>query len=418
MTNKLEVTLSLVLFFGYFFFRLPALEGPPGTFIDTAAYTYVANQPFWSWEFLCGPRPFILPLVYKLMGNDVRGIIQFQWGLAGICWLALAMMVTRVVNTRWLKAIALVTILLFSLSTNIVIWERDLLTESISISLLVLFISCWFWLLMRWHWAKAALLVLIAFALAFLRDANAYSLMLLAGLLAVLVLLKYANWRYLVLAAAFAVIFAANQFSANRGTRWLFPFFDVMGQRILVDPQRIEYFSAQGMPVSPALMQRAGKWAYSDDEAFFKSAELSVFRDWAKARGKVTYAKFLFVHPGYLLLAPLREWNDILSGDLPYAAAPFRPPLPAWLNSVVYPYGTIALLVVGCAFTGFIAARRRLQKELMIPFAMVLIAIPSTILVWHADAQETARHGVTAAIQIRLAFWLLFLFVVDEIGSK
>jgi len=309
-------------------------------------------------------------------------------------------------------------VLLFSLSTNIVMWDRDLLTESISISLLVLFVSCWFWTLMQWHWAKGAVLILIALVLSFIRDANAYSLMMVAGILATLVLLKHADKRFLILATAFTVIFAANQVSLNQGKRWVFPFLDVMGQRILTSPQRIEYFSAHGMPVSVALMQRAGKWAYSDDEAFFKSEELITFRAWVDAKGKSTYATFLLTHPGYLVLLPLREWNELFSGNLPYAGTSFRPPLPAWLSDVIYPSRPIGFLVVICAFIGFIVVKRTLRKEWMVPFAMLFIAIPSAMLTWHADAQEIARHSVSAAIQLRLAVLLLFLFLFDEIVSQ
>lgn len=328
------------------------------------------------------------------------------------------MIIARAISVRWLKPIAFVTVLLFSLSTNIVIWDRDLLTESISISLLALFISCWFWLLMQWRWMKTVVLIFIALVLSFIRDANAYSLMMVAGLLVTLVLLKYADKRFLLLATAFTVIFAANQVSLNHGKRWVFPFFDVMGQRILTSQQRTEYFSAHGMPVSEALMQRAGKWAYSDDEAFFKSEELIEFRAWVDAKGKSTYTTFLLAHPGYLVVFPLREWKEIFSGDLPYASPPFRPPLPTWLNAMIYPLKPFVFLPVAFAFMGFILKIRTMQKEWMVPFAMLFIAIPSAMLTWHADAQEIARHSISAAIQFRLAVWLIFLFLFDVLVSK
>ena len=60
--------------------------------------------------------------------------------------------------------------------------------------------------------------------------------------------------------------------SLEQGQRWVFPFYNVMGMRILPVPEHVAYFSDHGMPVSPALYERTGKWV--DDVKQFEKMRI------------------------------------------------------------------------------------------------------------------------------------------------
>src|SRR3712207_6625865 len=80
---------------------------------DTSVYTALASQPLWSSAFWSGPRPFTVPLVYKLLGNNIQLIAIVQSALSVLSWSLLAVSVTRLVQLRWLRPIAFATILVF-----------------------------------------------------------------------------------------------------------------------------------------------------------------------------------------------------------------------------------------------------------------------------------------------------------------
>ena len=104
--------------------------------------------------------------------------------------------------------------------------------------------------------------------------------------------------------------------SLEQGQRWVFPFYNVMGMRILPVPEHVTYFSDHGMPVSPALYERTGKYASSDDSAFYNDPRLEEFRTWTYRSGKTTYIRFLLSHPLYAITAPALQFPDIFLKDM------------------------------------------------------------------------------------------------------
>jgi hypothetical protein len=76
-------------------------------------------------------------------------------------------------------------ILLFSLSAYIIMWDAQILSELISISLMALLIAVWLWLAGAWQWYKVVSLVAIPFFWVFTRDTNAYTILMIAGILVI-----------------------------------------------------------------------------------------------------------------------------------------------------------------------------------------------------------------------------------------
>jgi hypothetical protein len=355
--------------------------------------------------------------VFKLMGNDPPSIAVFQSGFSIACWALLAFFVARALRSSWLKPLAFGIVLLFSLSAEIIMWDGVLLSDSVSLSFMALFIAGWLWVLESWRWHKAALIVLVALFWSFTRDTNAWLVLMTAGALMLGAAAGQIQRRYVLVAAALAVVFSVNDYSANRARRWVVAFMNNVGLRILPFPESTEYFRQLGMPVTPALMGRSGKKAWHDDWAFFKDPELEEFRQWLYARGKSSYMRFLLSHPAMTIQEPLRHPELLLSAELRnYAPAGFSPILRGSVAEIVYVKNWSLLCIWAGAIAFGLALGLAIWKRniaSVVPLALIVLAYPHATLVWHADPNEIDRHALQAGVHFRLGLWLLVLFISD-----
>lgn len=425
----------LVVFLAYAALRivnLSAIQGPR-EFPDTVTYVQKASWPLLRWGLHIGPlsgiiswwlhgRPPTVPFFYKLAGRDPWAIAVFQLGLSISCWGLLALFVARAVRVQQLKLIAFLFILLFTLSDYIIMWDGLLLSESISLSLMALFIVTWLWLLEGWNRQKVALMLATAFLWVFTRDTNAWVILMIAGVSAAVGSLWRSQGRYLLIAAILAVLFVGNEIADNSAKRWQQPFMNVIGKRVLPDPESRAYFAQLGMPVTPALMRLSGHFAWDRDLAFFKDPALQDFRDWLHTRGKSSYRRFLLAHPNITLGAPVRNAEALLTPNLDgYRPAGFSPILKGALAEVLY-FKERAFwwmwtsgLLVGFAFT---VAFRKGEPTWLVPLVLILLAYPHAIIIWHGDAAEVGRHALQVGVHFRLGLWILLFFAADMLVAR
>ncbi len=289
ITTGLMAVVMLLLFAAYANLRwaneVPAFEKAKET-ADTPAYLRVSREAFLSKEFWANARPPMFPLLLKVYAADKIKVASFQTAFSIFAWGILALSLAYSLKGL-LRPIAFALILALSLDRHIAGWDVVMLTESLSISLLVLFLATWLWLLRGWSWGKVIILSLVAFAWAFTRDTNGWILLMIAGLILLGVLFFKARRRYLVVAFVFVLIFALSNLSANRGHRWVFPFQNVLAQRILPDQQAVAFFADCGMPVTPQLLDLAGGFANSEDRAFYLDPVLEFLPDMAICRWQI-----------------------------------------------------------------------------------------------------------------------------------
>ena len=298
--------------------------------------------------------------------------------------------------------------------------------------------------------------------LAGVRDSNYYllpmiALVLVGTLLFVRPARRDCGVLLLLMALWFGFVFIVADVGADRGDRWRFSFYNNIGRRILTSEEHLDYFTRHGMPVNTALIERTGKWASSDERAFYTDDRLHEFRLWANARGKNTYMTFLVTNPVYFLMAPM--------GDLPAMytmtiVRHLRPDLGGTVSisqlfpvpkSIVAAYKqqinstetsssvTIVLrefgkqwnyaiyygLVLGaslCLATYLAFRLWRSKAELVmrpwiaVPAGLILLSFPHSWLVWHGDPMEVSRHSFLAAFQFYLGTLLLMVFSYDYLS--
>jgi len=390
---------------------------------DTGVFIKMASKPIWSTAFLCGSRPFTVPLLYKLFNSNFILIAIFQTIFSLLSWSFLAFQISKTIHSIWLKIFAFTLVLLFSLSENIIGWDSVMLSESISLSLMALFLAGWLWLLSGWKWQKVIFLVVIAFLWTFSRESNAWIILMVAGITTLIAVWKRSYRRYLIIAGIFFIFFGANEVSSNIGRRWEFPFLNVIAQRILPDKENTSFFSKNGMPVTPALTRRSGQWASSENWAFYRDPALEKFRVWLHNNGKSCYIRWLLSRPYQTLKEPISNRQRLLTFEgRNYFFPGFSPVLPTILDSVIYPndhlsFVILILLSVNVIAIGLtiVARAYRYNPVWVVLLSMSLLVYPHAFLVWHGDAMEIGRHSLQVGVQLYLCMWILILLTMDHI---
>ena len=456
--GPLAIALYAILLSIYFLLRIVNISSIQGIEYagDSASYMAVASRSLLDGAFWNGLRPFTVPLVYKLLGrlsSDPQTIGIFQSGLSMLCWSLLAISFSREVRLHWLRPIAFVTILVFSLTTDLILWDWWILSESISLSLLALFIASWLWLVRGWQWRKAAVVAIIGFFWVFSRDSNAWVILTVAAVLALIGLTMRTQRRYLVLAGLFVAFFMAYEVPSNVGEPRNYTenvrdellalgerrdyheldLDELLQARILPFAERTAYFEEHGMPVTPALMERSGKPVSSDNWAFLRDPALQEFRDWQYKHGKSTYVQFLLSRPLWTALEPLRCRADLLRiSDLVYPYRPhgFSPILKEPLDKIV----SLQLLLLWisndwallCLFAAGIVASlavsiiawRQRNAAWFAALAIVGLAYPHALLIFHGNPLDLGRHAVEMSAQLGVGLWMLLLFGIDIVLSR
>ncbi len=390
------------------------------TTADTTSYVRISQGSIFADSFLAGSRPWIFPLLLKLMTNDAQAVVWVQGILSIVSWSALAAAVAYSLRTPFLKIAAFIFILLFSLYRYILGWDSVLRTESLSLSLMALFVAGWLWLIDRWHWGKATLVLVVALLWTFVRDTNAWVILMVALFLLLLIALRAIHRKYLVLSLAFLGMFFLSNLSADLGDRWVFPFQNILGRRILPNAQALNFFAACGMPVSPELVQLAGGFANSSERAFYEDPALEEYRSWLYESGKRCYVKWLLSDPLASIRAPLAEFNDLIGMQNIQSflfSRKFSPILPDLLESVLFPRQGLLIVFALMLAAVLVAILRRAWKQNKVWWLVIgmdILILPHYFITWHGDVMGIYRHVMSASIQFYLGIWLLILLVLDS----
>jgi hypothetical protein len=371
---------------------------------DTTSYVRISNEPIFDSQFLAAARPFVFPLLLKLFGGEPEKAVWAQGLFSILSWGTLAWAVASSLHFYLLKLAGFVLILLLSLYRYIMGWDSVLLTESLSLSLMALFIAGWLWLLQGWRWQKALFVLIIGFFWAFCRDTNAWVVLMIAVFLLVLVVLRQINRNYLFVSMSFMILFLLSNLSADSGGRWIFPFQNVLGRRILPDAQAVAFFVSCGMPVSPELTQLAGEFASGQDRAFYNDPALEDYRVWLHQRGKSCYVQWLLSDPLESIRRPIAEFNTMINLENIQSflfSRRFSPILPARLEALLYPprqAWMIFMATCGIMLAAVFSRAWTCNKTWWVAILLILLVIPHFFIVWHGDVMGIYRHMVSVSI--------------------
>jgi len=261
-------------------------------------------------------------------------------------------------------------------------------------------------------WLGPTLLSVLAFGLC--RDSNAYLILMLAGLAAMLAAIRAARrrswWPSAGLALGLLFAFSIVNASADLGMRWEYPLTNVIVSRVLPDPVRRAAFHAQGMPNPPSLAPRRARRFYGSDPS------IEPVRNWIAAHGKPTYARFLLSSPRYLLTEP--KLVELLGGHVEgYGPPGMRDNLPQFVERL-WSEGAWSIqlvVVVALAVACILVPTARVNPLGVVGLCLAVSVFPHALVIWHGDTMETARHELQAVVQLRVSLILLLLALTDTL---
>jgi hypothetical protein len=395
-----------------------ARAGPVIIWNDSRAYAEVASKPLWSTGFWQGRRPPLTPLVIKVFGSS-GGLLVAQGAVAAVAWGVLGWTVGRLVPPGWRRVLAIWVILAFATALPVAMWNRSLLSESMSMSALALLFAGFIWTARRITWPRIAATTAACLCFAATRDSQVWTVVVLGVIAGIYALTQVRKSRAVSiraggLAVCLLVVGIVPEWGTLASHRTTQDVADIFYVRVLPFPDRVAWFAAHGMPerqqidklaaTAPSQRDVARVVAFPPDDPAFKPLER-----WIVDHGASAYLLWLATHPWYVVSEPLqrpeRSYN-FGHGDLTiYAPAVHRMESP--LTSLMWPSLLAFLLMSALAI--FLATLTEVwtERPWRVVTVLTLVGIVAMLIAWHGDGQEVTRHTVEGAAEVRLGVWIL-----------
>ena len=293
----------------------------PAGFSDTQSYVDVFASGF-SPRWFGNERPFSYPLLLWAAHYNFSIVKCFQLLASTSCWLAGAWMLSGLFKARAARLLVFVTLLLTSFTLDIIQWDLFMLTESLSIALLMLLLA----LFVLWQsgpaprkWLPPAFAA-VAIVFSFLRDVNAF----IPPIFALLLVLPLTRRRKqllspdaaaepaprrepggklpLLIALIMIIIPLLQQIDITLARRHWYNFENFLNLRVMVDGQgetAAEHFAwlHRRFELPPEALRRAGG-NYENLPPMTPE-----YREWIDTQGLRAWKSFLLHHPGWVLRA-------------------------------------------------------------------------------------------------------------------
>jgi len=430
---KIPFLLNGILFLVTLFLSLITDWNPPrwDGFADPHDYLHQSRIPLNSPEFYSPhqvngfyPRPFTIPLFYKLAGSKPVVIVQMQKIIHSLSTLFLAYALLLIVNRLWIRYLILFSVYLLMSWWNILGWASQLLSESLSMSLLFCWIASF---LLIWKKKNPYLIlfhILITILFSFSRDTWPYIIILFYFLISVFTVFSRRSFlpKALLLLVFSVILFFVQMNTASVGRRHQLPLINTIAIRILHDPGYTAWFEVRRMPDIKILhpiyrhvditvdSERPKVWD------IYWNGNYNAFRNWTVTEGKQVYLKFMFSHPSYFFLfhETKQQVQRIFAYNLDYT-----PHLRGYsrLTEPFFPlFGTISVSVF-CILLIVLFIRKR-DPVLLFPVLLWLIFFANVFLSYNADAMEVERHLFITLIAVQLIGFISLALILDHVNTQ
>lgn len=406
---------------------------------DSRAYFAVADlSPLDSqfWATLLHGRPITAVLFFSLLKDP--GLIRFGHALASFAaWAYFAFQFSRLLPEATAR-LAFAVLFMGVLGADVMLWNRLLMSESLSISLQVTLLGL-FARLIRDEpvsvWRGAVAIALLIFFTAQARDSN---VLLILGAVPFLAFIAFKHperaHRIIAAAALWAVAgSAALQLQVARDNgRFMQNIINVIGMRILPSPEKTSFFVERGLPQTDALECLRGHY-YFDCGG---SSGMAPIEEWARTDGPRTYVHYLLSNPLETVVTALNskgahliqdmhrdQWTgypgvrcygtcDDLSRHIFEAATYLSVWSPPHKPAKRVVLGLVLVLTLWATYRIARHWDRLTRKEAfllaLIGYALA-VGLIGNIATYHADTSEVARHMVGFALLFRLGCLMLIL---------
>ena len=396
-------------------------------FIDVKDYLRQSEISVFSKDFFFAkpepgyyPRPFTVPLFYKIAGNRGETIVQMQKFMHSLSVFVLVFSFLLLMKTGIARYFTIFFVYLLMSWWNILGWSTQLLSESLSDSFLFLWIGTFvIWYVRRKPWILM-IHALVTVLFSFTRDSWPYILVLLYIIVFVIAWLRerpLLKGSLFLLLLSVAIFFIQGK-SAEVGQRTKLPVINNILLRIMPETRHYAWFIARGMPDAALLRHEytgvdlsieAGRWKVYN---LYTDHRFRKFHDWAAGDGRKLYIRFLITHPAYTMLItePESKLERILDFNLKYTA---------FVNGYslfaedYFPFFSPMSFLVFSLILAWLFVRTK-KTRLLMPLIFGLLFLFNVFLIYNADTMEVARHLFITRIMVELLSILAVGLLVDE----
>ncbi|HUC04609.1 MAG TPA: hypothetical protein VL961_04370 [Acidimicrobiales bacterium] len=386
---------------------------------DSKSYEAQAGLALWSVRFWTSPKPPLVPLVWKLTGSG-SGFTAFQSLFAVACWGFLAWTVALFFSHPWWKLTSLLLTLALASSTQVILWNRSILSDSIAVSEVALLVAALWWLTRRVTWVRVMSVLLVCALSAGTRYAQSVTVLGIAAFGAVWAFRERSHRdvfaRLAGLALGLGVLCAGSVYEGAASGLTGTEMQHVYAVRVFPFPARVAWFAQHGLPGAGAIDRMARTTPSSPHQAKVVGVALPSVRRWITRHGASEYALWLLVHPLDVITMPLSRPElafNFSGGDEEAYAALNRSDSP--LDVVMWP-AWVWLLGVTAIVVYVASGREDVWGDDTWRFSLWLIAIGlvQMLVAWHSDGQETTRHTFEGQLEARVAVLACTLIVLSR----
>lgn len=390
----------LAIFLSLALRAVASVDRPIARFPDTTGYE--------TFQFLGDiDRFWSVPFLYSLIDSDV-GRIALQTALAAAAWLWCALILSRV--SRYPRTV-LSAVLLLGVSPQVVRYDLALLSESLGISFCVLTIAASLNMRKNSTPMSVALWLVSLTLCVYTRPVHLWVLLIV--LVSPIFAFVARRGRKVSLTTLILLIVLGGAFlqlQANSSTSAL-NFYTVLQERVITDDSRFEWFTQEGMPVSPNMREATG-YDYIDQLPSDVSAIIPLpkgqvpptlmrvggapLAQWVHDSGWKTYVRYVVTHPSDTFSRVTSLTNPTLSPPnddfLPLENGPMIP------RVLFGSWELWSIVTAGALLLVFFKS----QKDFLFLASMcvTLVAVYATTLL--TSGIEHPRHSVTSAVALRL----------------
>ncbi len=416
-----------VLTFGVLLYLVRVLgpgwrKGFPSFFPDSASYLKVAKLGPFSPSFWFTERPVGVPLMMWLSAFNNRAFVLIQTTLFAVSVVFLCHTILRIMKVRPLAWLACAAIAAIAIQPRFGIWNLEVLSESLGISLSIIALTCWLRAAQVFTAVRIWTATLATLAWMLVRDSHGIPVMILAiGLAVIAWRISDKAIRSTLLKCLGAMLLAFSYISVSQAVsnRNQYPLMNNVGLRILPDQEMTKNFVDRGMPTNETLSGRSGRNTWDDGEVFLKAPELAQFRQWVNGSGQTDQLLSLAID------APF--WIDVMQKELPgslaydfhdYDRFQTLERLPAQTFGFDSPRTTEALNlwiligVISIAGLFFLSKSRKLAIVSIVALSATLVELYTSIA---GDAVEVQRHLIGPFFRLFVVLILSTAFAIELI---
>lgn len=361
------------------------------------------------------PRPFTVPLIYKLVNGNPESIIIIQKIIHFLSAFIFASVLLLYIKRNRAKVFFLISWYLLMIWWNILGWTNNILSESLSISFLFLWLSTFLSYQKKQNIFTIIIHCLVTILFSFTRDSWPYILIAFYAIYIIYSLLwdKKIKIAYSIFLSVSILLFITQQYTAKVGQRYRLPVLNNIVNRIIPNENYTQWFVDNGMPCKDLLKQKYSNLTnFQEIYSLYNDTTFNELHHWAIEKGNVVYMKFLLTHPKVLLLFDEKQPNlkRIFACDFGYTGDMKGI---SYISFYIFPFFSLLSILLLLIFISFISFRENIN-QIIFSITLIIIFTLNAFLLYSADAIEVERHLYLTSIMIQFIGIYLITFILDS----